>query len=48
MLITGGISYTIGVIFFILRKKYMHAVWHLFVLGGSVLHFFAILYGIVL
>lgn len=48
LLIGGGVSYTVGVVFFVLRKKYMHAVWHLFVLGGSVLHFFAIFYGIVL
>lgn len=48
LLVGGGVSYTVGVIFFILRKKYMHAIWHLFVLGGSVLHFFSILYGVVL
>lgn len=48
LLVAGGISYTVGVLFFILRKKYMHALWHLFVLGGSVLHFFAILRGVVL
>ena len=48
LLIAGGISYTVGVLFFVLRKKYMHALWHLFVLAGSVFHFFAIFYGIVL
>ena len=48
LLIGGGVSYTVGVIFFVLRKKYMHAIWHLFVLGGSILHFFAILQGVVL
>ncbi len=48
LLIGGGVSYTVGVLFFVLRKKYTHAVWHLFVLGGSILHFFAILRGVVL
>lgn len=39
----GGISYTIGTIFYGLRKfKYNHFVWHLFVMGGTILHFFAI------
>ncbi len=40
----GGVAYTIGVIFYALRKiPYMHAVWHLFVLGGSICHFFSVL-----
>lgn len=44
-LVLGGILYTIGTIFYIRRKmKYHHAIWHLFVLGGSVMHFFAILF----
>ncbi len=44
LLIAGGISYTIGTIFFIRDQvKYNHSVWHLFVLGGSVLHFFSVL-----
>ncbi len=44
LLIAGGISYTLGTIFFIRDKvKYNHSVWHLFVLGGSVLHFFSVL-----
>ncbi len=44
LLVAGGISYTLGTIFFIRDKvKYNHSVWHLFVLGGSVLHFFSVL-----
>jgi hemolysin III len=44
LLMAGGISYTLGTIFFIRNKvKYNHSVWHLFVLGGSVLHFFSVL-----
>ena len=41
--IAGGVFYTAGSIFFFFdRYKYMHPVWHLFVLGGSVCHFIAI------
>lgn len=41
----GGITYTVGVIFYIWKKlPYNHAIWHLFVIAGSLLHFFAMLY----
>ncbi|SRR5258706_82070 len=44
LLMGGGVSYTLGTIFFLRDQvKYNHSVWHLFVLGGSVLHFFAVL-----
>lgn len=44
-LIAGGITYTLGVIFYVWHKlPYNHAIWHLFVLGGSICHFFAILF----
>jgi hemolysin III len=43
-LAVGGFFYTVGVIFYALQKiPYMHAVWHFFVLGGSISHFFAVL-----
>ena len=43
LLVLGGLSYTIGVFFYTYkRKKYMHSIWHLFVLMGSILHFLAI------
>lgn len=43
-LLAGGLSYTLGLIFFKLdRVPYNHAIWHLFVLGGSVCHFFSLL-----
>lgn len=46
-LVLGGISYSVGVIFYLWRKlPYSHGIWHLFVLGGSVLHFFAIYFSI--
>lgn len=40
----GGLSYTSGIIFYGWKRlPFHHAIWHLFVLGGSVCHFFAIL-----
>ena len=37
MLVTGGVVYTLGVIFYVMDKvKWMHTIWHLFVLGGAV------------
>jgi hemolysin III len=43
-LVAGGLSYTGGVVFFALeRMRYAHAVWHLFVLGGSVCHYVAVM-----
>ncbi len=48
-LILGGVFYTGGVAFYVAKsKKYTHAVWHLFVLAGTIMHFFAVLYGCVL
>ena len=45
LLVLGGILYTSGMIFYGWRRlPYHHAVWHLFVLTGSVLHFFAVLF----
>ena len=44
LLVLGGLSYTAGVAFYVWRRlPYHHAVWHLFVLLGSVFHFFAVL-----
>jgi len=44
-LVLGGIAYSVGVIFYMWRRlPYSHGIWHLFVLAGSVLHFFAIYY----
>jgi len=43
LIIAGGASYTLGVAFYLLRRlPYNHAVWHLFVLGGSAAHFIAV------
>ena len=45
LLLAGGITYSIGVIFYVLDNwyKYMHSIWHMFVIAGSFLHYFAIL-----
>ncbi len=43
LLVAGGLFYTIGVIFYIWRKlPFNHAIWHLFVLAGSISHFLAV------
>lgn len=48
LMVAGGITYSGGVAFYVWeRLRYHHAIWHLFVLGGSVLHFFAILFYVV-
>lgn len=45
-LLAGGLTYTFGTIFYLAKKlQYTHAIWHLFVLTGSVFHFVAIIYG---
>lgn len=47
-LVVGGVLYSIGSIFYVWRSfKYHHMVWHLFVLGGSILHFFTIFFYII-
>ena len=41
----GGLSYTLGVVFYAWKRlKFAHAVWHLFVLTGSLCHFFGVLF----
>ncbi|MEG2000691.1 MAG: hemolysin III family protein [Evtepia sp.] len=43
LLLLGGLAYTIGIFFYKKREvRYMHFIWHLFVLAGSTLHFFMI------
>lgn len=47
-LFAGGIFYTIGVIFYVLKRvKYMHSIWHLFVLGGTICHFFSVFFWVI-
>ena len=46
-LVVGGLVYTVGCVFYAMKKvKWMHGIWHLFVLGGSIMHFFSIYYSI--
>ena len=41
----GGVTYTLGVVFYAWESMpFNHAIWHLFVLGGSVCHFFCVLF----
>ncbi len=48
-LILGGLCYTFGIIFYVWKsKKYTHAIWHSMVLAGTIMHFFAVLFGCVL
>ena len=43
LLIAGGLAYTVGTLFYALKKvRYSHAIWHVFVLLGAGLHFLAI------
>lgn len=44
-LLIGGLLYTFGIIFYKMKNvKYMHFIWHLFVLGGSIVHYFFVLF----
>ena len=41
ILLGGGISYTLGAVLFAIPRKWLHSVFHVFVVAGSVLQFFA-------
>jgi hemolysin III len=44
LLVISGLFYSFGIIFYRLEKiKYSHAIWHMFVLGGSICHYFLVL-----
>lgn len=48
LVVLGGLAYTAGVPFFAARRlRWGHAVWHLFVLAGSALHFFGVLFYVI-
>lgn len=48
LLLLGGLAYTSGVGFYVRRTmRYHHAIWHVFVLAGSSLHYFAILFYVI-
>jgi hemolysin III len=44
-LVAGGLFYTVGVLFFALKRvPYNHAIWHVFVMAGSICHYFAVMF----
>jgi hemolysin III len=44
-LVSGGLFYTVGVLFFAMnRLRYNHAIWHVFVMAGSICHYFAVMF----
>jgi hemolysin III len=45
--LAGGLFYTVGVIFFAWSRRYSHTVWHLFVMGGSFCHFWAVMFYVI-
>lgn len=48
LIVLGGVLYTIGIIFYKMKsRRYFHGIWHFFVLGGSILHFFAIFFYVI-
>jgi hemolysin III len=47
LLIAGGVVYTLGVVFYLSKRiPFNHAIWHLFVIGGSACHFLAVYLGV--
>ncbi|MBE0417515.1 MAG: hemolysin III family protein [Coriobacteriia bacterium] len=48
LLVAGGLAYTLGTVFYVLKRvRYMHAVWHVFVLGGSACHVLAVMLAVI-
>ena len=48
LLLVGGILYTAGIVFYAAKKlRYFHSIWHIFVVGGSVLHYFSVFIALV-
>ncbi len=48
LLVAGGLAYSVGVVFYGWKRlPYHHAVWHLFVMAGSLFHFFAVLFYVI-
>jgi hemolysin III len=43
LVLAGGVAYTAGVAFYASKRRYSHAIWHVFVLAGSALHYTAVL-----
>ena len=48
LLLAGGLCYSLGVIFYVRKQMaYHHAIWHVFVMAGSVFHFFSVLFYVI-
>ncbi len=48
LLVAGGVAYTVGTVFYVLKRvPYTHAVWHIFVLGGSACHVLAVMLAVI-
>ncbi len=48
LLIAGGIVYTVGAVFYVWKRiPYHHVIWHIFVIVGSALHFFVVLFYVI-
>lgn len=44
LLVAGGLCYTVGTVFYLMKRiRYMHSIWHLWVLGGSICMFFSVI-----
>jgi hemolysin III len=44
-LVAGGLFYTVGVAFYAIKRiPYNHAIWHVFVMAGSICHYFAVMF----
>ena len=47
LLVSGGIAYTVGIVFYVLdhmkKLRHAHGIWHLFVMTGSACHFFSVI-----
>jgi len=47
-LLAGGLAYTVGIVFYAIdRNPYNHAIWHLFVIAGSICHYLAVLWYVI-
>lgn len=42
LFLAGGLFYSLGCVFYLIKSRYMHSIWHLFVIGGATMHYFAI------
>lgn len=43
LLLAGGLMYSVGCIFYLMKAKFMHSVWHLFVMAGAMIHYLSIM-----